>query len=86
MEYLTREQSATIIGEKIMEQVDSLHCDFTGRLTEGTKDNGFTEFSASYAILNLLTINAYYYQKNEYLEGCEDLSNLEWIVDHYTIS
>lgn len=83
---LTREQAINEVGLKFVDQVESAPCDYSNRLTNdgttefcatvnaGTDDDGFKR-----------TITAVYFQDSVAADECEDLCDLNWVVDHYTV-
>ena len=86
MQKLTREQAISEVGLKFVEQVESALCDFSNRVTNdgsvefcatvkaGVDEDGFSR-----------TITAVYFQDADAVDGVEDLSDLQWVVDHYTV-
>ena len=85
-ENLSREEAVALLGERLISDVESLHCDYTNRVTDGTEWQGFTEFMSSLELgNNNYHINAYYYQKNEDVEKTEDLGSLKWEVEKFEI-
>ena len=86
IENMSREEAVVLLGEHLIKEVESLNCDFTNRVTDGTEWNGFTEFMSSLKLgNNNYHINAYYYQKNEDVENTEDLSSLKWEVQKFEL-
>lgn len=83
---LTREQAVARVGHGFVEQVEAKNCDFSNSVT----NDGTVEFIAT---VNAgkdedgfdLTISAYYFQDADAVDSTEDLSDLDWSVDHYTI-
>ena len=85
---LTREQAIGIAGIDAVEALDRENCDYTNRVQ--TDGDTSVEFSASvdyhdraYDCGAVLT--AYYYQEQEDLDGVEDLSLLNWIIEGYEV-
>lgn len=86
IENMSREEAVALLGEHLIKEVESLNCDYTNRVTDGTEWNGFTEFMSSLELgNNNYHINAYYYQKNEDVENTEDLSSLKWEVQKFEL-
>lgn len=89
-ENLTRDEAVALVGEGLVSKVDGENCDFTGRLTDGTPDQGWTEFSASVSVKDFdrwgdATLTAYYYQRDEDVSEVEELDQMDWEVAHYTV-
>ena len=86
MNKLNRDQAVTEVGLKFVEQVESAPCDFSIRVTNdgsvefcatvkaGVDEDGFSR-----------TITAVYFQDADAVDGVEDISDLQWVVDHYTV-
>lgn len=84
---MTREQAIDLVGLATVEKVEAMNCEMTNRAI----DDGTVEFRAEtdagedengYS----RTLEAYYYQDdNEEFKACEDLSNLEWSINHYAV-
>jgi len=86
MQKLTREQAISEVGLKFVEQVESAPCDFSNRVTNdgsvefcatvkaGVDEDGFSR-----------TITAVYFQDADAVDGVEDLSDLQWVVEYYTV-
>ena len=51
-ENLSREEAVALLGERLISDVESLHCDYTNRVTDGTEWQGFTEFMSSLELGN----------------------------------
>jgi hypothetical protein len=85
MEKLTCSEAAKEVGKYIIKKLDKEDAEFTNRITDGTQDDGFTEFSASLELKDGRTIEAIYLQPNEDVESCQELSDLEWTIDYYRI-
>ena len=77
-----------MVGEKMVDAVESENCDFTGRLqTDGDES---IEFSASVRGEDLFReeciLVAYYYQDQEDLDAAGDaLGNCNWEIEGYDI-
>lgn len=86
---LNREQAIKIAGIKNVEKVESRSCVPTSRLIYPSfepEHEGMQEFTASIRFNEGNTLTAYYYQTNEDIEeNQEDLSMLDWNIDHYEI-
>lgn len=84
---LTREQAIIEAGIDAVSRLDRENCDFTNRVQCDGDDS--VEFSASVSFLDAdldaVTLTAYFYQDKEDLERCENLDELEWIVEGYEI-
>ena len=86
IENLSREEACALLGERLIKEVESLNCDYTNRVTDGTEWHGFTEFMSSLELgNNNYHINAYYYQENEDVENTEDLGSLKWEVQKFEL-
>ena len=86
IENMSREEACALLGERLIKEVESLNCDYTNRVTDGTEWHGFTEFMSSLELgNNNYHINAYYYQKNEDVENTEDLGSLKWEVQKFEL-
>ncbi|MDA8521967.1 hypothetical protein [Acidovorax sp. NCPPB 4044] len=83
--HLTRDQAIAAVGAAAVDAVEYVNCDFTNRVT----GDGTVEFSASVGAKDEdgedVTLVAYYFQDAEALDGVEDLSDLDWAIDHYTV-
>ena len=83
---LTREQAITEVGQKFVAQVEAASCDFSNRVP----NDGTVEFIATIKAgkdedgFNR-TISAYYFQDAEIVDRCEDISDLNWKVEYYTV-
>jgi hypothetical protein len=77
---LPGEAALAAIGPEALRLINEEDADFTDRLM----DNGRVEFAARIWV-DGRTIAAYYYQAADEVNEVEDLSNLTWEVDHYTI-
>jgi hypothetical protein len=83
---LSREQAIKEVGLNFVEQVESMNCDFSGRAT----NDGTVEFIAT---VNAgqdedgfkRTISAYYVHDADAVDATDDISDLDWVVDHYTV-
>lgn len=88
---LSREEVVEILGEEIVDKVESENCDFTNSVSADLDCNNEVEFSATYAIKRedpvwgFISITAYYYQDKDLVSETEDLGNLYWEVRHFTI-
>lgn len=86
MSKLTREQAINEVGKNAVEQVEASPCDYSNRVT----NDGTVEFIATIKAgkdedgFNR-TISAYYLQDSEVVDSCNDISDLNWTVDHYTV-
>jgi len=83
---LTREQAIERAGLELVEKVEGLNCDFTGRLqTDGDKA---VEFSAGTNFIDQdgynRVLTAYYYQDPEDLDE-NDFDDLDWEISGYEI-
>jgi len=82
---LYRADAVKIAGKELVDKVDSMDCDLTGRILEGTAWFGLTEFSATVEDDDC-RIRGYYYQDPVDVDNCDgDLGSLDWEVDHYAI-
>jgi hypothetical protein len=85
---MTREQAIQAVGVELVNKLDGVNCEPTGRLQTDGDDS--VEFSSSVETSNeeygRMTLTAYYYQSSEDVEGTEDLSNLEWTVAGYELT
>lgn len=86
---MTREDAIQYAGIEAVKAVESENCDFTNRVTDGTEWDGWCEFSASVRLSNdpndRESLIAYYYQKNEDVDAVEDMGDLTWTIDHYSV-
>ncbi len=84
---LSREEVINIVGENLVDKLESENCDYTNRLQ--TDGDDAVEFSASVKFTDfegeLRTLVAYYYQDPEKLDGCEDMGELDWEINGYEI-
>jgi hypothetical protein len=82
---LTRKQTIEMVGLELVEKVENLNCDFTGRLQTDGDDT--VEFAASVDFIgedgNARILTAYYYQNQEKLY--EEFGNLDWKANGYEI-
>jgi hypothetical protein len=94
MEHLTREQAVEQVGEDAVNEVEGENCEPTSRLMPDHMRD-IIEWNASVTCESLITgedivLTAYYYTtKDELLdsdgEPLDDLSNVNWVIDHYTV-
>jgi hypothetical protein len=82
---MTRSEAIKVVGQKAVEAVDGLNCDFTNRVTNGTEWDGYCEFAASIDLEDGSSLIAYYYQDEKEVDRVEDLGSLTWEVDHYEV-
>jgi hypothetical protein len=81
---LTRQQAIETTSLGDVAKVESLNCDYTNRLL-GDGSN-LVEFSATITLENGDQLVAIYYQDKNNLDDCgDDLSNLDWSVDHFQL-
>lgn len=87
MEKLSREQAINAVGLHLVEQVESLNCEPTGRLIypafEPEHEN-MQEYTASVEN-DSARITAYYFQKDEDLENCDNTGSLDWEIEYYEV-
>lgn len=84
MTKLTREQAVQSVGEAAVSAVEARNCDFTNRVT----NDGTVEFRASIGAVEDgedVTLCVYYYQDAEAVQAAEELDQLRWVIDHYTV-
>lgn len=86
MKKLTRDQAITEVGQKFVEQVEAASCDYSNRVT----NDGTVEFIATIKAGKDedgfgRTISAYYFQDEDIVDGCEDIGDLNWEVEFYTV-
>ena len=85
MKKLNRNEAIEIAGLALVERVENRGCEATSRVIypEFEPDHvGMQEFASSIKNENG-TLTAYYFQRDEDLEGCEDLGNLDWAIEYY---
>ena len=82
-EQLNRTQAISFLGLKLIKEIDNINCDFTNRVME---DDDLVELVAQIELKNGDTLEAYYYQDAKEVQDCDDLSNLDWVIDHYKIN
>lgn len=84
---LTREQAIEEAGLAPVLELDKENVEFTNRVQCDGDDS--VEFSASVSFLDAdgdaMTLTAYFYQSSEGVERCENLDELEWVVEGYEI-
>jgi len=72
-------------GEEIISKLDNEICDFSNRVM----NNGQVEFVASVKSENEagipVTLSVYYYQDKDAVDAAENLDELDWDVDHYSV-
>lgn len=85
----TKTQAVEIVGSKVVEEVEALNCEPTGRVIYPAfepEHEGMQEFSATLSLEDGGRITAYYYQSDEDLEEYnDDISMLVWEVEHFEI-
>lgn len=82
MNRIRKEQAIAVVGAAVIKALECESVDYTGRLTDGTANNGYTEFSASIDATDLagepVTVTMYVFISSDHLIDCDDLSNLDW--------
>lgn len=82
---LTEAQTIELCGEEIVDKLSYKNCDFSGCTTP----DGLIEFTASIQLddhEDYYFLIAHYYQTEEDVENAEELDQLEWEIDHYSVS
>jgi len=86
---MTRDEAIKVAGIETVEAVDATDCDYTNRVLDGTCCAGDVEFSADVQFIDddgwTRNLIAYYYQDDDDVRGCEDLSDLDWAISGYEI-
>lgn len=82
---LTRAQAIALVGEDAVNTVGRENCEYTNRCLDD-----FVEFAASVEAEDIegysCTLTAYYYPSQQEIDDAgDDLSNVEWIVDGYSV-
>ena len=94
MENLNREQTIALVGNSAVELLDKENCEYYGQdmLSYNQETEIWTASVMSKSIESGIDVRvtAYYYQHkdNFYRDGnaIEDLSELDWVIDHYTVN
>lgn len=84
----TREEAVKMVGEAAVNQVETINCEPTSRVIYPSIEPdhvGKAEFVASLQLEDGRTLTAFYYQEEAVLEDCEDLSMLDWTIEHYEV-
>lgn len=87
MEKLSRQEAIEIAGIELVEQVENMSCEATSRLIYPSFEPehvGMQEFCAT-AKNNCAKVTAYYFQKDEDMEDCNDWSMLDWKIEYYEV-
>lgn len=84
-ELLNRDQAVGLVGEGVIERLDSEDVDFTG----SCRSDGDVEFSASVSAMdndgNEVTVTAYCYV-DENVVQTTDLDAIRWKIEGYDVS
>lgn len=82
MSRITREQAIETVGLDQVTAAEEGRYDFTNRLTDGTKWQGYVEFASRSD-----EVTAYVYFTREELDAAEELDQLSWpeTADEYLI-
>jgi hypothetical protein len=85
---LTRERAIQEVGIELMNKLDHISCEPSGRLQTDGDDT--VEYVAQISAGEDAdgfprTLRAYYYPSRQSLEGVEDLSDIKWTIDGYEI-
>ena len=70
---MTREEAIAQVGVEAVKAVERSNVDFTGRVTDGTPDHGFTEFAAHEGSLQMVV-----FVDSEELDQVEELDQIDW--------
>ena len=70
---ITREEAIKLAGVETVEAAERSHAVFTGRVTDGTPDHGFTEFSA-----NVSNVTMYVLVETDEVKKAEELDQIDW--------
>lgn len=79
--HMNRRQTIRATSKAAVEYLESQNCDFTN----GLRDDGLVEFSASMQLPDGSTLIAFYYQTKKDVDANEELDGLTWTVDHFTL-
>lgn len=87
---LNREQAIALAGQDAVTRVGKENCEPTNRVGYNGACQGdqLTEWSATVEIDEETNITAYYYTTNdedEMAAECDDLSCINWKIDHYSV-
>lgn len=82
---LGREYLIERFGEETVEELESLNCEQTSRMLDGTELTGYVEFRSSLYLGDDVRLDAYYYQDEDDVNREGDLAVLDWNIDHYAI-
>lgn len=79
---LTKEEAIEIAGIEIIEAVEEVNCELIG-----TDEHGWRAVFTAHIENETHRVTAYYYQDSDTvgIDGVEDLSDLEWEIDHYEV-
>lgn len=82
MARIKQEQAIAVAGSAAVLAAMAANADFTNRVTAGTADAGFTEFSASVSFQdadgNECTLIAYWFHADDEVDSAESLDQLTW--------
>lgn len=80
MKKLNREEAVALVGEAAVNKVESTNCEHCS-----TQDNGLQWWTATVSVdsEDYGTLTAVYAMDSDKLEGVEDLSYLDWVIDYY---
>jgi len=86
MNKLTREQAISEVGEKFVNNVECAPCDFSNRFTHDSTVEFIATVKAGTDEDGIIrTISAYYFHDADVVDSCEDISDLDWVVNYYTV-
>jgi len=77
MTHLTRKEAVNAVGQALVEEAEACDVDFTSRVTEGTSNQGLTEFSGS-VDCDDTTLTMYVYVDNDIVKQVEQLDQINW--------
>lgn len=82
MNRLTKEQAIAVVGADVIKALECESVDYTGRLTDGSSNVGYTEFATSVDAKDTegepVTVTMHVFIDSDNLVDCDDLSNLDW--------
>lgn len=87
---LSKNDVLALFGLEVLKKIENENCEPTNRVgyNGACQGDALTEWSATVQIDNDARITAYYYTNNDedaMAAECDDLSCINWVVDHYTV-
>ena len=75
---MTREEAIEAVGIEAVKKVEEENVDFTNRVTDGTKDFGYVEFSSGIVLENGDRLYMYCFVDQDIMDEVEELDQIDW--------